>query len=127
MSCVCNVAGAAPVGGVIVGASPALPVTTGSPDESDTVSFPPSDVNDANAIAATAKTAKTFKRVLFDMDLLVRSGIQMRNLPISGLKPELLQNCLSFCRLNFNLSHKILLSHVTLAPVIVRKGFQPNM
>ena len=71
MSFVCNVVGAAPVGGVIVGASPALPVTTGSHDESDTVSFPPSDVNDANAIAATAKTANTFKRVLFDMVLLL--------------------------------------------------------
>ena len=69
MSLVCNVVGAAPVGGVIVGASPALPVTTGSPDVSDTVSFPPNDVNVANAIAATVKTANTFKSVFFDMFL----------------------------------------------------------
>ena len=57
MSLVCNVVGAAPVGGVIVGASPALPVTAGNPAaDSDTVSFPPKDVIVANAIAATAKT-----------------------------------------------------------------------
>jgi hypothetical protein len=71
MSCVSNVAGAVPVGAVIVGASPALAVTAGSPDESDIVSFPPSDVNDANAIAATAKTANIFNRVFFGMFLLL--------------------------------------------------------
>ena len=72
MSCVCNVAGAEPVGGVIVGASPALPVTAGSPAAySDTVSFPPNDVIVANAIANTAKTANTFTRVFFGITLLV--------------------------------------------------------
>jgi hypothetical protein len=72
MSCVCNVAGAAPVGGVIVGASPALPVTAGNPAaDPDTVSSPPSVVIDANAIAATAKTANIFTRVFFGIVLLV--------------------------------------------------------
>jgi hypothetical protein len=92
MSCVCNVAGAAPVGGVIVGVSPALPVTTGNPaTDSDTVSFPPKDVIVANAIANTAKTANTFTRVFFGIVLLVRSGIQSRNVSRSRLKPEFLQ------------------------------------
>jgi hypothetical protein len=72
MSLVCNVVGAAPVGGVIVGASPALPVTAGNPAaDSDTVSLPPKDVIVANAIAATAKTANILSRVFFDMILLL--------------------------------------------------------
>ena len=72
MSCVCNVAGAAPVGGVIVGASHALPVTAGNhAADPDTVSSPPNVVIDANAIAATANTANIFTRVFFGITLLV--------------------------------------------------------
>ena len=59
MSCVCNVAGALPVGGVIVGASPALAVTAGSPAAavSATVSFPPHAVRDVIDSAITAAIA----------------------------------------------------------------------
>ena len=74
MSTDCNVVGAAPVGGVIVGVSPALFVTDGRPAadvDPDTVSFPPSDVNDANAIAATAIIANTLINVFFGMALLL--------------------------------------------------------
>jgi hypothetical protein len=72
MSCVCNVAGASPVGGVIVGASPALAVTAGNPAaDPDTVSSPPSVVIDANTIASTAKAANTFTKVFFGIFLLV--------------------------------------------------------
>jgi hypothetical protein len=72
MSWVCNVAGGVPVGGVIVGASPALAVTAGNPAaDPDTVSSPPSVVIDANTIAATAKTANIFTKVFFGIFLLV--------------------------------------------------------
>jgi hypothetical protein len=76
MSTDCNVAGAAPVGGVIVGASPALLVTDGRPeaDDPDTLSFPPNDVNDANAIAATAIIANTLMSVFFGMGLLLSAS-----------------------------------------------------
>jgi predicted secreted protein len=66
--------GAAPVGGVIVGASPALSVTDGRPEadvDPDTLSSPPNDVNDANAIAATAMIANIFTSVFFGMALLL--------------------------------------------------------
>jgi hypothetical protein len=72
MSCVCNVAGASPVGRVIVGASPALAVTAGNPAaDPDTVSSPPSVVIEANTIASTAKAANTFTKVFFGIVLLV--------------------------------------------------------
>jgi predicted secreted protein len=77
MSTDCNVVGAAPVAGVIVGASPALLVTDGRPEadvDPDTVSSPPNDVNDANAIAATAIIANTLMSVFFGMGLLLSAS-----------------------------------------------------
>ena len=60
MSWVCRVVGAAPLGAVIVGASPALAVTAGRPldDVSATVSFPPHAERDVIASAITAAIAK---------------------------------------------------------------------
>jgi hypothetical protein len=60
MSWVCRVGGAAPLGAVIVGDSPALAVTAGRPLEvvSATVSFPPHAERDVIARAITAAIAK---------------------------------------------------------------------
>jgi hypothetical protein len=54
-----------------------LLVTDGRPGvdtDSDTVSFPPNDVNDANAIAATAIIANTLMSVFFGMGLLLSAS-----------------------------------------------------
>ena len=75
MSWICKVVGGVPVGAAIVGTSPALPVTAGSPAASVfvTFSFPPHavrDVIESATIAAIASFFWIFIRFLYSSSLI---------------------------------------------------------